>query len=260
LVLRDVTEERMLAKLRDDLTHTMVHDLRNPLTGISTALKLLDQKLVGLLTPAQHRLLEIADGSAQRMVDLVSAILDVSRLEGGRMPINPAPVSLHELVDEITRLQSPLATAHDLKLEARAPHHLPFAWADAELVGRVLQNLVGNAIKFTPPNGRVIVRAERCEQELQGVPYQFLCISVEDTGSGVPPELLDNLFQKFVVGEQEGSGSGLGLVFCRLAVEAHGGRIWVDSEQGKGATFTFSLPIAAEEDVERVLEESFSRS
>jgi PAS domain S-box-containing protein len=259
LVLRDVTEERMLAKMRDDLTHTMVHDLRNPLTGISTALKLLDRKLRGVLTPAQHRLLEIADGSAQKMVDLVSAILDVSRLESGRMPINPVPVSLPELIEEIIGMQSPLALAQDLDLVAHTQGDMPLAWADRELVGRVLQNLIGNAIKFTLPGGRVVVRAQECEQEMQGIPFSFLCVSVEDTGTGVPLELQDNLFQKFVVGAQGASGSGLGLAFCKLAVEAHGGRIWVDSEPGQGATFTFTLPIAAEEDVERVLQESFSR-
>jgi signal transduction histidine kinase len=176
------------------------------------------------------------------------------------MPISPAPLSLRELIDEVTDLQSPLATAHDLELEIDAQSDLPFAWADAELVGRVLQNLVGNAIKFTPPGGRVSVRAQQCEQEIQDIQFQLICVSVTDTGPGIPPELQDNLFQKFVVGEQAESGSGLGLAFCKLAVEAHGGRIWVDSEPGHGATFTFALPIAAEEDVERVLQESFSRS
>jgi PAS domain S-box-containing protein len=260
LVLHDVTEERMLAKMRDDLTHTMVHDLRNPLTGVSTALKLLDRKLQEVLTPAQHRLLEIAESSAQKMVDLVSAILDVSQLESGRMPVNPVPVSLFDLVEETVDMQSPLATAHDLDLTTDVQAGLPFAWADAELVGRVLQNLVGNAIKFTPPGGRIVVRAQECEQEIQGIPFSFLCVSVEDTGTGISRELQDNLFQKFVVGGQEESGSGLGLAFCKLAVEAHGGRIWVESEPGKGAIFTFTLPIAAEEDVERVLQESFTRS
>jgi PAS domain S-box-containing protein len=260
LVLRDVTEERMLAKMRDDLTHTMVHDLRNPLTGISTALKLLDRKLEDVLTPAQHRLLEIADSSAQKMIDLVSAILDVSRLESGRMPISPVPVSLLELIPEVVDLESPLATAHDLDTEVDVKSDLPFAWADAELVGRVLQNLIGNAIKFTPAGGRVVVRAQECDQEIQGIAFSFLCVSVKDTGIGIPLELQDNLFQKFVVGEQEASGSGLGLAFCKLAVEAHGGRIWVDSEPGEGATFTFTLPIAAEEDVEEILQESLTRS
>jgi signal transduction histidine kinase len=245
LVLRDVTEERMLAKMRDDLTHTMVHDLRNPLTGISTALKLLDSKLSDVLSPAQHRLLEIADSSAERMVGLVSAILDVSRLESGRMPIDAGPVPLSTLVDEAIELQSPLAVTNDLQLIDDVPNDLPLAWADQELIGRVLQNLIGNAIKFTPRGGTVTIRAEQCDQVSHGIPFAFLCISVIDTGPGIPADLKENLFQKFVVGAQTEHGSGLGLAFCKLAVEAHGGQIWVESEPGSGATFTFSLPIAA---------------
>jgi PAS domain S-box-containing protein len=244
LVLRDVTEERMLAKMRDDLTHTMVHDLRNPLTGISTAIKLLDRKLSDALTPAQHRLLEIADTSAQKMVDLVTAILDVSRLESGRMPINPVSLSLYELVAETLSMQMPLATANDLHLEADVSPQLPAAWADAELIRRVLQNLVGNAIKFTPTGGRVKVSGRQCEEVVGETPVPMLSVSVADTGHGIPLELRGNLFQKFVVGEQRERGSGLGLAFCKLAVEAHGGRIWVDSELEKGSTFRFTLPIA----------------
>jgi signal transduction histidine kinase len=244
LVLRDVTEERMLAKMRDDLTHTMVHDLRNPLTGISTAIKLLDRKLSDVLTPAQHRLLEIADSSAQKMVDLVTAILDVSRLESGRMPINPVALSLYELIAETLSMQMPLATADNLHLEADVSQQLPAAWADAELVRRVMQNLVGNAIKFTPTGGRVQVSGRECEEEAGETTAPMLCVSVADTGHGISPELRGSLFQKFVVGEHRERGSGLGLAFCKLAVEAHGGHIWVDSEPGKGSTFRFTLPIA----------------
>ena len=244
LVLRDVTEERMLAKMRDDLTHTMVHDLRNPLTGISTAIKLLDRKLSDVLTPAQHRLLEIADSSAQKMVDLVTAILDVSRLESGRMPINPVSLSLYELIVETMSMQMPLATAGNLHLEADVSPQLPAAWADAELVRRVLQNLVGNAIKFTPTGGRVLVSGRECEEKPGETTATMLCVSVADTGHGISPELRGSLFQKFVVGEHRERGSGLGLAFCKLAVEAHGGRIWVDSEPGEGSTFRFTLPIA----------------
>lgn len=244
VVLRDVTEERMLARMRDDLTHTMVHDLRNPLTGISTALKLLDRKLTDKLTPAQHRLIEIADSSAQRMIDLVSAILDVSRLEGGRMPISPAPVSLRELVAETLSLQGPLAAASDLMLSSVVPSQLPDAWADSGLVARVLQNLVGNAIKFTPPGGRIQVGATHWQEAEDGAANRMLCVIVSDTGAGVPLELQGRLFEKFVVGDHENQGSGLGLAFCRLAVGAHGGRIWVESEPGKGSVFRFTLPAA----------------
>jgi signal transduction histidine kinase len=115
------------------------------------------------------------------------------------------------------------------------PSDLPEAWADRNLLGRVLDNLLGNAIKFTPPGGVVRVSAERTQGE-------NLRIRVRDTGRGVPAELRPRLFQKFAAGTQKERGSGLGLAFCRLVVEAHGGRIWLESEPGAGAVFVFTLP------------------
>jgi signal transduction histidine kinase len=253
LVFRDVTEEKLLAKMRDDLTHTMVHDLRNPLTGISVALQLLDSKLANVISPAQHRLFEIADHSTRRMIDLVNSILELTRLERGRIPLNLAPLSVADLVNETLRMQSPLAVTKNLQLENKMPPDLPLAWADAELVGRVLQNLVGNAVKFTPAGGVVRVTGGEGRGRTGGraggeaEPSPWLRVSVTDNGPGISPELQGRLFQRFVVGEQEGRGSGLGLAFCKLAVEAQEGEIWVDSEPGRGATFTFTLPIARED-------------
>jgi PAS domain S-box-containing protein len=247
LVLHDVTEERLLSKMREDLTHTMVHDLRNPLTGISTALQLLDSKLEGTITPAQHRLFEIAANSTQKMVDLVNSILDLSRLEKGRMPLDPEPVSLPDILAETLRLQSPLSSAKKLQMNTVVAPTLPLAWADGELVARVLQNLIGNAIKFTPAGGTITIAARQYDEAVAEGRHTkeeepLLHISVTDSGPGVPPELRDKLFQKFVVGEQQERGSGIGLAFCKLAVEAHGGQIWVEGEPGQGASFIFTLP------------------
>jgi signal transduction histidine kinase len=258
-VLHDVTQERLLAKMREDLTHTMVHDLRNPLTGISTALQLLDSKLVEVITPAQHRLFEIATNSTQKMVDLVNSILDLSRLEKGKMPLNRAPLLLPDLFAETLRLQSPLYSAKRLRVESVASPTLPLAFADAELIERVLQNIVGNAIKFTPDGGTITIEAQEWAAEAssvqgaQDVPCSFLRVSVADSGPGVPLELRDKLFEKFVVGEQQQRGSGLGLAFCKLTIQAHGGDIWIEGEPGKGAVFVFTLPVFQEGDVlERV--------
>lgn len=244
LVMRDVTQERMLARMRSDLVHTMVHDLRNPLTGISTALKLLDAKLAGRLTPAQHRLMEIADSAAERMIDLVAGILEVSQLESGQMPVRPQFLSLGKLVDETIGLEAPIATANRLKLRSVMAEDLPPVWADVDLIRRVLQNLVGNAVKFTPPGGLVEVRAAKWVGDAEESGREAICVSVIDTGPGVPGELKPSLFQKFAVGQQEEHGTGLGLAFCRLVVEAHNGQIWVESEEGRGAAFHFTLPIA----------------
>jgi PAS domain S-box-containing protein len=254
LVLHDVTEERLLAKMREDLTHTMVHDLRNPLTGISTALQLLDSKLTEVITPAQHRLFEIAANSTQKMVDLVNSILDLSRLEKGSMPLVPEPVSVPDILAETLRLQSPLSSAKKLQVVSDLSPALPLAWADGELVARVLQNIIGNAIKFTPAGGTITVMARRDDArsargENGDSADSFLRISVTDSGPGVPPDLQDKLFEKFVVGEQDERGSGLGLAFCKLAVEAHGGGIWVESGTGQGASFVFTLPAFDESEV-----------
>ncbi len=239
LVLRDVTAERAAERLREDMTHTMVHDLRNPLASISSALEFLDEEISHILSAEQRQILEIAQDGTHKTLGLVNRILDVSRLESGQMPLNRARVELDVLIAETLRSQSPLAIDKGLCLESDVPSTLPPAWADAELVGRVLQNLIGNAIKFTPTGGRVSVAA-RCEEQAQ---HTKLCVCVSDTGPGIPLEVQGRLFQKFVTGQQAERGSGLGLAFCKLAVEAHGERIWVESVPGCGTTFTFSLQV-----------------
>jgi signal transduction histidine kinase len=130
---------------------------------------------------------------------------------------------------------------------------LPLAWADAELIERVLQNLIDNAIKFTPTGGVVRVTAKvdtgpppRVGKELgeRAEEHPRLLVSVSDTGSGIPPEIQGQLFKKFITGAQEGRGNGLGLAFCKMVIEAHGGRIWVERTSESGTTFTFTLPLA----------------
>jgi PAS domain S-box-containing protein len=236
VVMRDVTEERALEKTRDDLTRTMVHDLRNPLAAISGVLSIL-QEDVSIL-PEQRQAVEVALDSADRMSSLVNDILDVSRLENKQMPMERKTFALAPLAAEVLKLQTVLANKNGIRLENAIPSGL-LAWADAGLISRVLQNLVGNAIKFTPSGGLVRVAASAELNE-----HSSLLISVSDTGPGIPAEFHERIFQKFFTGWQGMKGSGLGLAFCRLAVEAHGGRIWVESRPGQGATFRFTLPAA----------------
>jgi signal transduction histidine kinase len=238
LVLRDVTEERQVQNLREELTDTLVHDLRNPLTNIRMALELLDQVSAGAATQQQIDVLRIARTSAQRMLGLVNAILDVSRLESGLMPVNREPLELRALAGEVIGLQQPLAQEKALALENCVPASLPRVPADPGLIRRVLENLLGNAIKFTPERGRVHLSAVAGPEHVT--------ITVRDSGPGLPPEMRGSLFQKFITGRHSERGSGLGLAFCKLAVEAHGGRIWVESEPGAGSAFSFTLPLAAE--------------
>jgi signal transduction histidine kinase len=182
----------------------------------------------------------IARRSTRRMMELVNAILDVSRLESGRMPIEATAFDMVKVVADALQAQTALASEKDIHLENHVPSMLPAAWADRGLIHRVLQNLVGNGIKFTPNGGTVSVTASLDEQ----APQPMLLLSVSDTGFGIPPEIQSRLFQKFVTGGQEGRGSGLGLAFCKLAVEAHGGGIWVDSIPDHGTTFAFTVPVA----------------
>ena len=241
IVLYDVTAERAAERLRDDMTHTMVHDLRNPLASINAGLEMMTEGSLGDVSPGQREVLQLAQQASHRMIELVNAILDVNRLESGRMPLEQQAFSLADLVAESLEAQTALAAEKNIRLESDIPPELPLAWADANLTARVLQNLVGNAIKFTPAEGIVRVVARREEQA-----QRKLLVQVSDTGPGIPPEIRPRLFQKFVSG-QPGRGSGLGLAFCKLALEAHGERIWVESTPGLGTTFSFSLAIAASE-------------
>ncbi len=238
LVLRDVTEERIVERMREDLIHAMVHDLRNPLTAIYGAMSFLHDTVYDSLSDTQRQLWEIARDNTDGMLKQVKAILEINRLESRQMPLEPSIFPLGELVTNVTSSQLPLAVEKNITLESNVPPHLPPAWGDIELLERVLKNLIGNALKFTPTDGavRITIRDETTERS------KFL-ISVSDTGSGIPPDIQDRLFQKFVAGQQPGRGSGLGLAFCRMVLESHGEQIWVESTSEKGTTFTFTLPL-----------------
>ncbi len=240
-VLRNVTDERLLEQFREDLTHTMVHDLRNPLTGISSSLQLLRMHANDLLPARDQKILGIALNSTRRMLKLVNAILDISRLESGRMPLDLRAFEVQELVEGVSLMQAAWIEDRDLTYDVSIDDDLPLAWGDKALIERVIQNLVANAVKFTSPGGRVQVKAY-AEPDIP----EKLWVSVIDTGSGIPPEIREHLFQKFVSGQQDNSGSGLGLAFCRMVMEAHGERIWVSQTSESGTTFTFTLPQASQ--------------
>ncbi len=237
LILRNVTQEKLLERMRDDLTHTMVHDLRNPLASISLSLDIMSSYLNKLDEPKIGRVINRAQESSARMLSMVNAILDISRLENGHMPIQPSLVLLPELLSAILSAQLPIAEKKNIQLEKHLPSDAK-VWADKGLLERVLQNLVGNALKFTPDGGLVEVTAVQKETP-NGLRWH---VSVKDTGRGIPSEIKDHLFQKFTTGTQQQRGNGLGLAFCRMALEAHGEKIWVEDSSAKGTTFMFTLP------------------
>lgn len=240
VVLRDITDYKQLEKMRTDLLNMIVHDLRNPLTNIMVALETLD---FDPQTPppdaplAQVPALEIAHASAEQMLELVSSILDITRLERGQMVLECVTLDVSQLAREAVQAAAAQAAERQVQLESVLPTELPFVQADAGLIRRVLQNLLGNALKFTPAGGQVHVSA------WSDLDQAAVVVAVADTGLGIPPDAQPRLFQMFTPGRGRGSGSGIGLAFCRLALEAHGGQIWVESVPGQGATFFFRLPV-----------------
>lgn len=243
LLLHDATEERALTRMRDDLTHMLVHDLRTPLTSITSAINILGDGLLGQVPDDQQGMLDIIQRSSERMMEMVNNILSVAGLETGRVPLERRAISPAKLIAETSDALTPAVEERRIGLVVELAADLPPVYADWGMTERVLSNLVNNAIKFTPPDGQITLRA--C------VEGNSVVFSVEDTGPGIEPELRDHLFQKFAAGKLEGRGSGLGLAFCKLAIEAHGGRIWVDSpapgrpaEAEPGSLFSFSLPVA----------------
>lgn len=237
-IAEDITARKSVERMRDDLTHTLVHDLRNPLTSITAALDLIERSFAPSAPDASRAMLQVARRGGRKLLTMVDAILDVSRLEEGAMPLSLEPVPLAPLVEEVQEFQRPLAHGQGVTLVNEVPDGLPDALADRALLARVVQNLVGNAIKFTPAGGTIRVRAGRSSEQ-----PEMLEVTVEDDGPGIPEDVRTRLFEKFVTGRQSGRGSGLGLLFCRLAVEAQGGRIRAESPAGGGATFRFTLPV-----------------
>lgn len=236
IVLHDVTEEHLLKRMREDLTRTTVHDLRNPLTSISGALELLGGAVRPNLTSEQQQLLDIANRATRRMLNLVNAILDINRLESGQMPLEYTIINLRDFVDDIIQGQKPLAIAKNLHIENALPADLPPVNADRGLLERVFQNLIGNAIKFTPSGGTVRVTGRQSTEN-----PSTLCISISDNGPGISPEIKGRLFEKFTTGKHVEHGTGLGLAFCKMVLNAHNEDIWVESTGEHGTTFTFTL-------------------
>jgi NtrC-family two-component system sensor histidine kinase KinB len=241
LAFRDKTEEIELERLRDDMTDMLVHDLRSPLTAVMGSVELMKHPFTQADADGFERLRLMALQNSDRILHIVNQLLDISKLESGQIPLQPLQLDVETLFREAQARFTPLATEARIQLDLEIAPHLPPLYVDRALINRVLDNLLDNAIKFTPDGGRVRMWA-RCDPRLAP---DGLLVGVSDDGPGIAPEARHRLFTKFqqvTTIEGRRSGTGLGLAFCRLAVEAHGGRIWVESELGQGSTFLMSLP------------------
>ncbi|MBN1259608.1 MAG: GAF domain-containing protein [Anaerolineae bacterium] len=240
-IFRDMTEEVELARLKNDTTNMLVHDLRSPLTLVSASLDLMEEAFATQNAEQFHKLAWVAKQGSDRILSMINQLLEISRLESGQMPVEYEWVDIAALINETIARFAPLATSVQIGLTVDIVDGIPKVLADPHLIRRVLNNLLDNAIKFTPNGGQVTIRARRdLSQDTPGAR-----ISISDTGPGIAPEDYKRLFTKFqqvtaIRGRRR--GTGLGLAFCKLAVEAHAGQIWVESAPGAGSTFVFILP------------------
>ena len=223
-------------RLRDSLVHMIVHDLRSPLTAISAYLQLFGQEAKEKLGAETQEDIASAMHATRNMVRMINGILDVSKMEAQMMKLDLRECDLVQVVGQSLDDLESLVGARRLAFER--PAAPAGVLADHEIVSRIVQNLLANALRFTPADGEVRVGVV--------VEAEHVRVFVADTGPGIPPDFRESIFDKFV--QLDGSAlhrnrtTGLGLAFCKLAVEAHGGRIGVDSELGKGSSFWFTLP------------------
>jgi PAS domain S-box-containing protein len=224
-------------RARDEMLGVVAHDLRNPLSTIT----MVSQMLLETGSPertTERKQVEIMRRAAERMKRLISDLLDAKRIESGVLTVDPRPEEVRTVVSDAVEMLRPLASSSSLHLDTAIPDGLPRVMVDPARVQQVLSNLVGNAIKFTPAGGSITVRAELAPD---GV-----CLAVADTGPGISTEELPHIFGRYWQGKRtDRRGVGLGLAIAKAIVEAHGGRIWVESQVGAGTSFYFTVPVVS---------------
>jgi len=238
LIIRDISSEIELTETRNQLTEMIVHDLRSPLTAILSSLKILG----GLATeesenPMVKQALSVAQRSCDQMLGLVNSLLDIAKLETGQLLLSQDALSFQTLCVDLIETYIPAANELGILLSCRIEDEVPTYQGDEDKIRRVLLNLLDNALRFTPPGGQVFLHT-KCEAE-------SIFISVSDTGPGIPSEYREKIFDRFVQvpgSTGRGLGTGLGLSFAKLTIEAHNGEIWVEDNPGGGSIFFIRLP------------------
>ena len=239
-IIRDISERKDLDALRNDLAAMIYHDLRSPLSNIISSLDILESMLPMDTSPSLNSVFQITTRSAERLQRLTSSLLDINRLESGQALTNLKTVNILEIAEDAIEAVRPTFESRQQVFTNIFPKSLPMLHVDADMIRRVMINLLENGSKFTPFKGEIAMGAK----SEKGIVY----IWVKDNGVGIPPEWQKVIFEKFtrLHSENAPKGVGLGLAFCRLAVRAHGGEIVVESKDNNGSKFTFSLPVKQE--------------
>ena len=235
VVLQDVTQFRQQDEMKRGVISTVSHQLKTPLTSIRMAIYLLLEEKVGTLTEKQAELLVAAREDSDRLHGILNNLLDISRIESGRVPMEFRPVSPHSMVSEALEPFQRAAQDQGVTLSVGLPGDLPEVWADLARMNHVISNLLSNALKYTPPGGKISFSAKADEERVR--------FFISDTGRGIPGKYLPRVFEQFFRVPEQGTetGAGLGLAIVKEIVEAHGGTVGVESGEGKGSIFTFTL-------------------
>jgi len=241
----DITREKEIDQMKSDFISLVSHELRTPLTSIIGFVSFILDGKAGAINDRQRNSLARVQRQSKRLAALINDLLDISRIESGRIQMDQAPISLLEIVTQRLEEIRPQADEKSIQLALTAPESAPNILGDEARMGQVFTNLIGNAIKFTPNNGEVNVKVE--------ADGNLLHVEVIDTGPGIPPEERQKIFDKFYqlsdISTRQQGGSGLGLSISKSIVEAHGGKLWIDDgNQGKGSNFQFVLPLVREDD------------
>ena len=241
----DITRQVELDELRQDLAAMLVHDLQSPLGNVISSLELVRGELGPDHSAILHSMVDVAVRSSHYLQTLVDSLLDISRLEAGHPLTNLAPVNIGSVVEYISGVQAPDFEQRNVTLLLEIDSDIHSILAEINILHRVLLNLLNNALKYSQAGQSIIIRAQN---ETGG---NLVRISVIDEGQGVPEQYREIVFEKFQRADDISlsAGLGLGLAFCRLAVEAHGGRIWVENALRGGACFSFTIPAAADNDL-----------
>jgi len=227
-----------LDRMKADFFASMSHELRTPLTSIKEGTGLLLDGVGGETSEKQRKLLGILAQESNRLISVVNSLLDLSKMEAGMMNYDFEPSSVDSLIKRAIAEITPLVEAKQIKLESAIDKPLPSVRIDSERILQVLRNLLGNAVKFTPKGGQISITANPGNGKL--------AVSVKDSGPGIPMDSLAAIFEKFNQGSRQGAhvrqGTGLGLAIAKSIISSHGGKIWAESQLGKGSTFIFVLP------------------
>jgi PAS domain S-box-containing protein len=239
LMFRDVTERRAIDRLKSEFVSTVSHELRTPLTSIRGALGLLGSGLLGPIAEKGQRMLDIAISNTDRLVRLINDILDLERIGSGKVEMARGPVDASAVMVQAAEGLQSMADQAGVRLAIEPASGA--LWGDSDRIIQTLTNLLGNAIKFSPPDTTVTLSGEACETDF--------AFCVADQGRGVPEEKLETIFERFsqidASDSRDKGGSGLGLAICQSIVSAHGGRIWAETNHPAGARFLFTIPLAS---------------